>query len=155
MKSTTSRVWKGFINFGLATAGVMGIFIIIRVIKLIIDTAIHGYVLHTVYGCSLHLIGAVWSSLTHLLVYLARVPAKKDNENPAELQLRPIAATTPADNNTSISINYQLSNPANQKDPNPIIVNINTSDTNPYNIARDHLNNLEPIPTKPSGFVLK
>jgi len=42
VESTTSQVWKGFISFGSATAGIMEIFILIRVIKLIIDTAIHG-----------------------------------------------------------------------------------------------------------------
>jgi len=78
--NTASRLWKGFVTFGSATAGVFGIFIIIRVIKLVIDTAIHGYALHTVYGCSLHLLGAIWSSLTHLLLHLARGPTNKDNK---------------------------------------------------------------------------
>jgi len=156
VESTTSRIWKGFVNFGSATAGVMGIFIIIRVIKLVIDTAIHGYALHTVYGCSLHLLGALWSSLTHLLIHLARGPAKT-NGNPAELQPRPITATTSADNNTSIVIDHQPFNSTNQEDPNsaPVVVNINTSNTNPYNVARDRMNDLEPIPPKSSGFVLK
>jgi len=71
-ESTTSRIWKGFVTFGSATAGVFGIFIVIRVIKLVIDTAIHEYALHTAYGCSLYLLGAIWSSLTHLLLHLAR-----------------------------------------------------------------------------------
>jgi len=51
----------------------------------------------------------------------------------------------------------QLCEPALQEDSTqrPVIVNINTSDINPYNAVRDHLDNLEQIPTKPSGFVLK
>ena len=57
--TTTSCVWNGFITFGSATAGVFGIFVIIRIINLIIDTAIHGYALHSLYGCSLHLLRAV------------------------------------------------------------------------------------------------
>jgi len=88
-ESTASRLWKGFVTFGSAIAGVFGIFIVIRVIKLVIDTAIHGYALHTAYGCSLHLqiaprrcslhlLGAIWSSLTHLL--LARGPTNKENK---------------------------------------------------------------------------
>jgi len=79
-ESTASRIWKGFVTFGSATAGVFGIFIVIRVIKLVIDTAIHGYALHTAYGCSLHLLGAIWSSLTHLLLHLARGPTNKENK---------------------------------------------------------------------------
>lgn len=79
-QSTASRIWDGFILFGSATAGVFGIFVIIRIIKLIIDTAIHGYALHMVYGCSIHLIGAIWSSLTHLLLQLAHGPLRRDAE---------------------------------------------------------------------------
>jgi len=79
-ESTASRIWTGFVTFGSATAGVFGIFIVIRVIKLVIDTAIHGYALHTAYGCSLHLLGAIWSSLTHLLLHLAQRPTNKDNK---------------------------------------------------------------------------
>jgi len=57
---------------------------IIRLIKLVIDTAIHGYALHTVYGCSLHLLGALWSSLANLLLHLARESTRRsgdDNQN--------------------------------------------------------------------------
>jgi len=54
---------------------------IIRLIKLVIDTVIHGYALHTVYGCSLHLLGALWSSLANLLLHLAREPSKRDGNN--------------------------------------------------------------------------
>ncbi|KYN50093.1 hypothetical protein ALC62_00121 [Cyphomyrmex costatus] len=70
--SAGKRVWKGFVTFGSASAGVLAIFIIIRAVKLIIDTIIHSYALHTMYGWSLHLIGAVWSSVTYLLLHLGR-----------------------------------------------------------------------------------
>lgn len=80
-ESAASKVWKGFITFGSATAGVFGIFLIIRIIKIIIDTAIHGYALHTAYGCSMHLLGALWSSITHLLLHLARPPVKRKDDN--------------------------------------------------------------------------
>jgi len=81
LESTASRIWKGFMNFGSATAGLVGIFMIIRIVKLVIDTVIHGYALHTVYGCSLHLLGALWSSLANLLLHLAREPAPKKPGN--------------------------------------------------------------------------
>lgn len=75
-KSTAKRIWSAFVSFGSTTAGIMGTFIIIRFIKIIIDIAIHGYALHMAYGCSIHLIGAIWSSLTNLLLHLARGPPK-------------------------------------------------------------------------------
>ncbi|KYQ49650.1 hypothetical protein ALC60_11283 [Trachymyrmex zeteki] len=69
-ESAGGKLWRSFVTFGSASAGVLAIFIIVRIVKLIIDTMIHGYALHTVYGWSLHLLGAVWSSVTHLLLHL-------------------------------------------------------------------------------------
>jgi len=63
------RVWQGFITFGSASAGVLAIILIVRIAKLIIDTIIHGYALHAAYGWSLHLLAAVWSSVTNLLLH--------------------------------------------------------------------------------------
>jgi len=106
--NTASRLWKGFVTFGSATAGVFGIFIIIRVIKLVIDTAIHGYALHTVYGCSLHLLGAIWSSLTHLLLHLARGPTNKDNEDsrqPSATNIPKAPAEIPSNISSSVNTN--------------------------------------------------
>lgn len=73
-ESAGRRLWNGFVSFGSASAGVLAIFIIIRSIKLIIDTIIHGYALHSIYGWSIHLIGAVWSSVTNLLLHLGKPP---------------------------------------------------------------------------------
>jgi len=64
------RVWQGFITFGSASAGILAIILIIRLAKLVVDTIIHGYALHSVYGWSMHLLGAVWNSVTHLLRHL-------------------------------------------------------------------------------------
>ncbi|XP_039315264.1 uncharacterized protein LOC120359894 [Solenopsis invicta] len=86
-ESAASRVWRGFISFGSATAGLFGIFLIIRLIKIIIDTTIHGYALHTAYGCSMHLLGALWSSITHLLLHLARGPVDKDEKQQQDEQI--------------------------------------------------------------------
>lgn len=66
------KLWKGFVSFGSISAGVLAIFMIIRGTKLIIDTIIHGYALHSIYGWSIHLLGAVWSSVINLLLHLAR-----------------------------------------------------------------------------------
>ncbi|XP_070151073.1 uncharacterized protein [Polyergus mexicanus] len=85
--NTLTKIWDGFTTFGAATAGVFGIFIIIRIIKIVFDTLIHGYALHAAYGCSLHLLGAIWSSFTHLLLYLANRPQPQPQvtpENPPE-----------------------------------------------------------------------
>ncbi|XP_072766924.1 uncharacterized protein [Anoplolepis gracilipes] len=66
-ESAGARLWKAFVTFGSASAGVLAIFMTIRFIKLIVDTIIHGFALHSIYGWSLHLLGAVWTSITNLL----------------------------------------------------------------------------------------
>lgn len=50
----------------------------IRLAKLIVDTIIHGYALHSIYDWSIHLFGSIWSSVTHLLLHLGRSPQTKD-----------------------------------------------------------------------------
>ena len=49
-QSAWGRFWTIFSNFGTASAGFIGIIIIIRTIKLIADTIIHGYALYSVFG---------------------------------------------------------------------------------------------------------
>jgi len=40
---------------------------------------VHGYVLHTVYGWSLYLLGAIWNSVTQLLLHLGKERPKVEN----------------------------------------------------------------------------
>lgn len=91
--NTLTKIWNGFTTFGAATAGVFGIFVIIRLIKIIFDTLIHGYALHAAYGCSLHLLAAIWSSFTHLLLYLAN--KKQANPLPDENTANEPASNAP------------------------------------------------------------
>lgn len=49
------KLWTNFMTFASASAGVLAIFVIIRLIKAIIDTLIHGYTLHSAYGCGIHM----------------------------------------------------------------------------------------------------
>lgn len=163
VESTTTKVWQGFVSFGSATAGIMGIFIIIRVIKIVIDTAIHGYALHTVYGCGLHLLGAIWSSLTHLLLHLARPPPRKrsrDDDQNQHQELFPIQksigthqATPVASSNIILNAPTSLTtNPSTTTTP----MTTETLIASPYyTLANDRTGDREQTPQRVSGFVLK
>ncbi|XP_070512818.1 uncharacterized protein [Cardiocondyla obscurior] len=70
--STWQKFWSKFLIFGNISAGLMGIYLTCRAIKLLIDTLVHGYALHTVYGWSIYLIGAIWDSITNLLLHLGK-----------------------------------------------------------------------------------
>lgn len=67
-EKTWKRIWGTFIFFGNLSAGIIGVYFCIRTIKLIIDTIIHGYAFHTIYGWSIHLIGALWDSVTYYYI---------------------------------------------------------------------------------------
>ncbi|XP_071577514.1 uncharacterized protein [Temnothorax nylanderi] len=79
--SAWENFWSKFLIFGNISAGLLGIYLFIRAIKLILDTLVHGYALHTVYGWSIYLIGAIWDSLTHLLLHLGQARPKTKNAN--------------------------------------------------------------------------
>ncbi|XP_071573424.1 uncharacterized protein [Temnothorax nylanderi] len=74
------KIWGTFLSIGNASAGVIGLYFCIRTTKLIVDTIIHGYALHTIYGWSIYLIGALWDSVTNLLLHLARGTTRKEKD---------------------------------------------------------------------------
>lgn len=88
----------GFFNFiETFSVTVFGAWVVVRGIKFIIDTLVHGYALHTVYGWHLYLFGDVWDSVTHLLLHLkkhAEIKKKSscvsDVENQGEKGLIPM-----------------------------------------------------------------
>lgn len=97
-ENTGERLWQGFITFGSASAGVLTILLLIRLAKLIIDSIIRGYALHAVYGWSLHLLGAIWSSITHLLLHLGTRGTKKDEQS-TDLEAQSELQHLPSTNN--------------------------------------------------------
>lgn len=78
-KSTWDKFWGKFMVFGNISAGFIAIYMMARAIKLLLDTLVHGYALHTVYGWSLYLIGAIWDSVTQLLLHLGKQRPRKRN----------------------------------------------------------------------------
>ncbi|XP_077279178.1 uncharacterized protein LOC143906797 [Temnothorax americanus] len=84
------KIWGAFLIFGNATARLIGMYFFARTAKLIIDTIIHGYALHTIYGWSIHLVGALWDSVTNLLLHLARGTSKDDKKQGREAGAPPL-----------------------------------------------------------------
>lgn len=99
--NTWNRIWDVFSGFGATSAGLIGIYFVVRLIKLMIDTAIHLFALHSVYGWSLYLVGAVWDSITHLLLHLKKtaptVPDVEQGETNLEMQQPNYPAPRPPD----------------------------------------------------------
>ena len=112
VESTGTRLWEKFMTFGTASAGIIAISIILQVIKMIIDIMINRFLLHRVYRWSIHMVGAVWDSVTQCLIQLGRrttkpTPAKRYKvqndielgqiDVQAELLPNPASSTTQSD----------------------------------------------------------
>ena len=143
-ESTATRIWSGFITFGSATAGVFGVLIVVRLIKLTVDTAIHGYALHSAYGCSLYILGAIWSSLTNLLLYLAGRTTK---------DIKKTESTDPANTPLSIITNNQGHETTIYS---TVPTQVETYKRTPtiYTDLNERLQSFEQIPSTASEFVL-
>ena len=48
--SAWEKFWNKFLIFGNISAGLIGVYLIVKLIKLLLDTFVHGYALHIVYG---------------------------------------------------------------------------------------------------------
>ena len=77
--SAWTKFWNKFLIFRNISVELIGIYLIGKLIKLFLDTFVYGYALHTVYGWSMYLLGAIWDSLTQLLLYLGKDRPKNGN----------------------------------------------------------------------------
>lgn len=66
-----SKIWKSFTSFGTFSAGFITILIIFQFFKQLVEILLNGIALHRIYGVSIHLFAAIWSSITHLLLSIA------------------------------------------------------------------------------------
>ena len=96
VESTGKRLWEKFMTFGTASAGIIAILIILQVIKMAIDIIINGFMLHRVYGWSIHMVGAVWDSLTQCLIQLGgeKLNLRQQNDTKPQIQHRAILHQT-------------------------------------------------------------
>uniref|UniRef100_A0A6V7KC20 Uncharacterized protein n=1 Tax=Bracon brevicornis TaxID=1563983 RepID=A0A6V7KC20_9HYME len=103
--STWKKTWGSFMWFGTLSAGCIGLAVIIKIGQLVLDTVVHGYTLHRVYGWSVALLGAVCGSITSLLLHMANNNNNNnnnnDNHNNTGLELENIEAAVPREDNPS------------------------------------------------------
>ncbi|CAB0035514.1 unnamed protein product [Trichogramma brassicae] len=84
--STWSRLLSGFMSFGTISAGFIGFLMLCRLIKLVVDTAIHGYAIYSIYGFSIRLLGSIWNSVTQLLLHLGHQQQQRQNQHQSQDQ---------------------------------------------------------------------
>ena len=103
-QSTWERMWEKFMTFGTASAGLIAILLILQVIKMAIEVIINGFLLHRIYGWSIHMFGAILGSLTQCLIVISKKSTDPESTKsynlqevelvPTEHQTQPLPSTT-------------------------------------------------------------
>ena len=86
IESPWDRLWKKFMTFGTASAGVIAILLILQAIKMVIEVIINGFLLHRIYGWSIHIFGAILSSLMQCLIMMGKRTTDQGPTNSYKLQ---------------------------------------------------------------------
>lgn len=131
-ENTWGKVWQKFMNFGTFSAGIIAIVMIIQFFKILFDTVIRGYTLHSIYGWSLKLMGAIFASITALLIHLGDPPESKPNAEMSEIPFSSKVPTTIVQN-ASECISYSPLYP----NPYPTCTTFQTSEDNQKGTAPD------------------
>jgi mannose/fructose/N-acetylgalactosamine-specific phosphotransferase system component IID len=106
----------------MVSAAIIGIFVILKLIKTIVDIVIHGYQLRETYGCGIALLGAICRSVTHLLLYMKR---RRDTDHqitqPQGISIVPTATVDqrPTAETSALSELRETINPISSGDLNP------------------------------------
>ncbi|KOC58665.1 hypothetical protein WH47_07218, partial [Habropoda laboriosa] len=96
-ESTSKRIWTKFIGFGSFTAGLIGVYVTIRIMKLIINAVLNGIALHAAYGWSIRLLVAIWSTLAYFCIFLKQKKEETVNTGEGAIECVPL----PLQNNTN------------------------------------------------------
>lgn len=105
VESAVQRYWSRFLGFaswiGHFTTAVIGVYMIARAVKFIIDTVIHGKILYDIYGLGWQLLAAFWDSLTSLLSHRA-LSKKARSENGPDVVIPMMPVAPPEESVTSL-----------------------------------------------------
>lgn len=62
-------MWGWFNWVGEFSTTVLGIYVVVRIAKFLLDTIVHGHILYNAFGFSFQLLGAICTSVTTLLLH--------------------------------------------------------------------------------------
>ena len=68
-RGAVAKMWGWLKNFGNITSGILGIYLVFRIIKFVLNTLINAYSIYQITGISFSLVAALWSSLTMCVVH--------------------------------------------------------------------------------------
>ena len=95
------KIVEKYEEFGMIISGIIMTLVICQLIKIMIDLIIRGCALHLLYGWSMEVLRAIFSSVTHLFVVLNKGNTIQNIRKPAgeELELKEIVINRPTISN--------------------------------------------------------
>ena len=98
-QSTWNKIIEKYEEYGAISSGIFMTIIIMQLTKMLVDLIIRGYTLQKLYGCSIHLFGSIFTSVTHLLVVLNKINDTRatnlKNREPMASELQEVVITKP------------------------------------------------------------
>lgn len=76
-----NSAWKVFTDIGLVMSTIMGLLMISKIIKFILDTIIHAYSLYAVFGFSWRILLSIWGTLTYFFLNRQQADSHKRQNN--------------------------------------------------------------------------
>ena len=123
-ENTWKKIVEKYEEYGMTSSGIIMTLAICPFIKIMIDLIIRGCALHALYGWSMKLLGAFFSSVTHLLLVLNKENTTQNIRKPAgeELELKDIVINRPTISNPILKnsavqrrVEFELSPPKTPK----------------------------------------
>ncbi|APG78725.1 putative glycoprotein [Hubei chuvirus-like virus 3] len=81
-----TRVVGVFSVIGNVSASFLGCYVVLRLMKLVFDTLIHGKAIYEIYGFSLALLGAIWDSATTYLLHRGTRERKQNSRTDIDVE---------------------------------------------------------------------
>ena len=98
-ESTWNKIVEKYEEYGAISSGIFMTIIIMQLMKMLVDLIIRGYTLQKLFGCSIHLFGSIFTSVTHLLVVLNKINDTRatnlKNREPMTSELQEVVITKP------------------------------------------------------------
>lgn len=100
-RSTAQLIWGWFTDIGLFFSSVIGFYVILKIIKYLINTVLNGLAIYKTFGCGITLIASVWNTLTLWLVHRKMAnkqtdPIKEQQSDLNEVTVNPPLSTPPS-----------------------------------------------------------
>lgn len=85
-RSTLQYVWGWFTDIGMFFSGLIGVYVIIKLIKYVANTTLNGIAIYKTLGCGLTLLASLWNTLTIWFIHKHHTNSQRSRTNDAVIE---------------------------------------------------------------------